>query len=610
MAARIVCGACNTVMQVADELRGKKVKCKSCSGVVSVPIAQQPVAAPAGQFAERQRMPAPPPVAPAKRRVIDDDADDDRSAPRRKRKRKDSGSMLGVWLSIGGGVFALILVIVLVLALRPGPTDAQPNVPNNPMQPVAQNQPPIQQPVVQQPVNAVPEKRNVPPPVPDPAPGETLKGEQIYQRLLNSTVWIVASHKVGAKGRPAAQRNDLPELGEQPFQLLQFQQPQFQQPQFQQPGIPQIPQPNFPNMPNIPKPNFPKPNFPKPNFPNFGPKGPNFPGPNFGPNGPGMNQPNFGDFVPPANQTSNLTGSTWSGNETLAGYGKLTFQFITNRDVIMLDNDGSTRGSFIHTGNTVKVVFGGGIVYTGNVNGNSMSGSATNGQNNWTWNLNKTAGAPGNTPGFGQMVVKSEGSGSLIDRKHRLVVTNVHVVGNTGEVSVYFPDFDASGELIARHDAYKQKPGIRGRVVMKEERADLALVQLDRLPEGVQPLALAKSKAKVAQQVHSVGNPGASQALWIYSPGKVRQVFKDQWKIPDDLEGKIINYDAVKLETDSAINAGDSGGPLVDDRACMVGVAHGHNLLANNLSIFIEASEVRQLLERYYRSINDTPPPQ
>jgi S1-C subfamily serine protease len=602
MAVRIVCGACNTVMQVADELRGKKVKCKSCSGVVAVPQAPQASAAPRGEFAERQRMPAPPPIAPAKRRVFDDDADDDRSAPRRRRKRQDSGSMLGVWLGVGGGVFAVILVIVLVLVLRTGPTETQPNVPNNAMQPVAQIQPPPQQPPMQQPVNVVPEKRNVPPTVPDPAPGETLKGEQIYQRLLNSTVWIVASHKLGANGRPTALRNDAPEFGEQPIQQLQFQ-PQFQQPQipqppFQQPGIPQ------PNFPNMPKPNFPKSNFPKfgPNFP----KQPNIPGPNF-PNGPGMNAPDFGNFVPPANQTSNLRGTAWSGNETLAGYGKLTFQFITNRDVIMLDNDGSSRGSFIHTGNSVKLVFGGGVLYNGNVNGNTMSGSATNGQNNWTWNLNKTSGAPGNTPGGG-MVVKSEGSGSLIDRKHRLVVTNVHVVGNTGEVSVYFPDFDANGELIARYDAYKQKQGIKGRVVMKEERADLALVQLERLPEGVQPLPLAKSKAKVAQQVHSVGNPGASQALWIYSPGKVRQVFKDQWKIPDDLDGRMCNYDAVKLETDSAINAGDSGGPLVDDRGCMVGVAHGHNLLANNLSIFIEASEVRQILERYYRSINETPP--
>ena len=61
----------------------------------------------------------------------------------------------------------------------------------------------------------------------------------------------------------------------------------------------------------------------------------------------------------------------------------------------------------------------------------------------------------------------------------------------------------------------------------------------------------------------------------------------------------------MKLETDSAINPGDSGGPLVDDRCAMVGVAHGGSIVANNISFFIEAGEVRQLLEKYYHTVND-----
>jgi hypothetical protein len=44
----------------------------------------------------------------------------------------------------------------------------------------------------------------------------------------------------------------------------------------------------------------------------------------------------------------------------------------------------------------------------------------------------------------------------------------------------------------------------------------------------------------------------------------------------------------------------------VDDRCALVGVAHGGSVVANNFSFFIEASEVRQLLERYYRAVNDT----
>jgi len=217
--------------------------------------------------------------------------------------------------------------------------------------------------------------------------------------------------------------------------------------------------------------------------------------------------------------------------------------------------------------------------------------------------------APGNQPPASMLpagVLLSTGTGSLIDRKQRLVVTNVHVVGDDPEwVKIHFPKHD-QGELVAQRNAYTPQGAILGKVVAKEERADLALVQLERLPDHVRVLSLASSKAKPGQQVHSVGNPGASQALWIYSPGKVRQVFQDRWAVQNPNTRRAYLYDALKLETDSSINPGDSGGPLVNDRAILVGVAHGHNMIANNMSIFIEISEVRNLIDKYYRSIGET----
>ena len=564
MPVRILCSTCNTTMQVADELRGKKVKCKGCGN--PVPVVDHVVLA---EFAEKKRMPPPPP-APAKRRVVDEEEErPERSSPRRRRKEAAGTNLLPLWIA-GGGVALLIIVIVLVLALRTGSDPAQPN-----QNVVAQNQQAPNAPVNAGPVNAAPaanvQPRANPPKavVDDPPPGQALQGEQIYQRLLNSTVWIVASHKI------VAMNNN------QPFQFPG---------KSKGPKI-QIPRPPIPNMPNIPG----------------GPGGPGMPNV---PGGPGMpNMPPGMNMLPPGNQQSDLRGSVWDGSETLPGYGKLRFQFISNTQAIMVDARDTLRGTFLHTANNVTLVFPGNVTYNGRINGNNMSGNATNGKDNWTWTLNRTGGtgggqAPANPiPGGGN--VKATGSGSLIDRKYRLVITNVHVVGNSDTVAVHFPEFDDKGELIVHSNSYKQKPGYSGRVVMKEEKADLALVQLDRMPDHAQPLALTPSKAKPAQQVHSVGNPGASKGLWIYSPGKVRQVFQDKWKIMDDLNGRVVEYDAMKLETDSAINPGDSGGPLVDDRCAMVGVAHGGSLVANNISFFIEASEVRNLLEKYYRSVND-----
>src|SRR5262249_26338551 len=197
------------------------------------------------------------------------------------------------------------------------------------------------------------------------------------------------------------------------------------------------------------------------------------------------------------------------------------------------------------------------------------------------------------------------GTGSLVDKKHRLVLTNVHVVGNPKSVMLFFPEYD-KGDLVVRRDSYRKKVGISGRVVMQEERCDLSLVQLDRLPDGVQAVPFARKPVKPAQPVHSLGNPAVSRALWIYSPGRVRQIYSDKWQIYDDLEDRVINYEGVKIETDSAINPGDSGGPLVNDRAALVGVAHSIRLDAQNLSSFIDLSECKLLIEKYFKSIGQT----
>ena len=100
---------------------------------------------------------------------------------------------------------------------------------------------------------------------------------------------------------------------------------------------------------------------------------------------------------------------------------------------------------------------------------------------------------------------------------------------------IYFPRFDPKGDVIAQRNAYAGGEFINSRVVCREERADLALVQLERLPADARVVPLSAAKAKPGQQVHSVGNPGASKALWIYSPGKVRQVYADKWTVPDDI---------------------------------------------------------------------------
>jgi len=62
-------------------------------------------------------------------------------------------------------------------------------------------------------------------------------------------------------------------------------------------------------------------------------------------------------------------------------------------------------------------------------------------------------------------------------------------------------------------------------------KRDLALIQLEgAIPTEARSLKLSKESPSPGQRVHSVGNPGASGALWVYTPGSVRQVYHHKFE--------------------------------------------------------------------------------
>jgi hypothetical protein len=190
------------------------------------------------------------------------------------------------------------------------------------------------------------------------------------------------------------------------------------------------------------------------------------------------------------------------------------------------------------------------------------------------------------------------GSGSLIDKGRRLVLTNYHVVGDVKKATVYFPYFEA-GKANPNKRFYTERSGrlgVPGEVVEIDKQADLALVRVDRVPDDAAEIAIGTSPDP-GQTVHSIGNPGRSGALWVYTPGKVRQVYGKRWQAKLD-ERTILTFDAKIIETDSPTNPGDSGGPLANDRGELIGVTQGGALDAQALSTFVDISEVKRLLNR------------
>lgn len=191
------------------------------------------------------------------------------------------------------------------------------------------------------------------------------------------------------------------------------------------------------------------------------------------------------------------------------------------------------------------------------------------------------------------------GSGSLIDKGRRLVLTNYHVVGDVKQATVFFPAFEGKKPVPERKFYLDRSArlGIPGEVLETDKAADLALIRLDRIPEGAVEMPLATESPDPGQTVHSIGNPGKSGALWVYTPGKVRQVYSKTWKAKLD-EKTVHTFQSKVIETDSPTNPGDSGGPLVNDKGELVGVTEGGAADAQSLSLFVDLSEVKKLLAR------------
>src|SRR4029077_11410061 len=74
---------------------------------------------------------------------------------------------------------------------------------------------------------------------------------------------------------------------------------------------------------------------------------------------------------------------------------------------------------------------------------------------------------------------------------------------------------------------HRHVAAVHGRVVHDDKLRDLAVLQLDSLPDQLRGLPLAAQSAGPGDTVHSVGNSGVrADKLWRYTVGKLRSVYQ------------------------------------------------------------------------------------
>lgn len=181
----------------------------------------------------------------------------------------------------------------------------------------------------------------------------------------------------------------------------------------------------------------------------------------------------------------------------------------------------------------------------------------------------------------------SQGSGVLIDRDKRFVVTNAHVTGSAEQVEVFFPVPDLDEILIQSRDYYvtnyefleRLGYATSGRVIAKDSARDLAIVELTRLPVTAReirhdfnpPIPLTP---RIGGTVHILGNPDAL-ALWRWTPGIYH------------------GLDASRLFLNANVLDGNSGGPVLNAQGVLIGII---SLSDDAVTLAVRAKHIETLL--------------
>ncbi|MBL4744267.1 MAG: trypsin-like peptidase domain-containing protein [Cycloclasticus sp.] len=143
--------------------------------------------------------------------------------------------------------------------------------------------------------------------------------------------------------------------------------------------------------------------------------------------------------------------------------------------------------------------------------------------------------------------LKSLGTGTVISKSGK-ILTAAHVVQTVDSIHVEF----RNGEKIL------------GKVIASEPTADLAVIQLSRLPDNLAVIELGDSdKVKVGQEVVVIGTPyGLEHTLTVGHISARHQ--------PEQLKNPF--FQGEFFQTDAAINQGNSGGPVFDSEGKLIGI--------------------------------------
>ena len=173
----------------------------------------------------------------------------------------------------------------------------------------------------------------------------------------------------------------------------------------------------------------------------------------------------------------------------------------------------------------------------------------------------------------GQRETGSVGSGVIV-RANGVVVTNYHVINGMSSIRVILND----------------RREYEARVVLSDERSDLAVLQLEGVTERLPVLNIdAREEQQIGDLVLAIGNPfGVGQTV---TNGIISALNRTETNISDS--GSFI-------QTDAAINPGNSGGALVDMDGDLIGInsaIFSRSGSSSGVGFAIPAAQVKRVVD-------------
>jgi S1-C subfamily serine protease len=149
----------------------------------------------------------------------------------------------------------------------------------------------------------------------------------------------------------------------------------------------------------------------------------------------------------------------------------------------------------------------------------------------------------------GDANLRGVGSGVVVDANGS-ILTAYHVVAGVDSVTVRFYDGTTAAGIVAQ----------------KQPERDLAVVQVRRLPQGIEPATLAGGVSQ-GDKVLAIGAPFALDGS--VSAGIVSAIGRH---FTVEETGQVLDN---MIQFDAAVNPGNSGGPLIDMHGRVVGIITG-----------------------------------